>query len=367
MEIDNCARMAAFQFMPLSFQSMVIENTSQCNAKCAMCYQSASPNGSDTRGKSALAMDEIKILINDGMQIETLKKNLHLSGGEAFLNIDQCIEIFYSARKAGYTSISTTTNAYWAENRNLATDVCSGLHSAGLTQMEISWDFWHQPYISSNAISNALEACAEFGIKSVLRLLSTKSHSSAEALRSVRESSLSLATEIYSTPVYPVGRSARMIDSDEIFYSGDLSSTCHSILNLTINPWGNVYPCCAGSEETDWLNFGSIKEKSIIEISEYMNSSLLLRSLVFLGVGVLVSILEKANITLDDRFSNICHLCYEIFSREEYAKIIHEYFEKLEKKAILNSLKYFHNKGGSDQFISKVLTIDEDYNFIQDA
>jgi len=367
VKINPEARMAAFQYMPISFQSLVIESTNQCNARCKMCYQSAGPNGSDFRGKSVLSVDEIKILIYDGMKIETLKKNFHLTGGEAFLNIDECIKIFETAREAGYTSISTTTNAYWSANKDIAAEICSRLRSAGLTQMEISWDYWHQPYISSNAVSNALEACSKYGIKSILRLLSTHSHSAAESLESIERSS-SFATEIYSTPVYPVGRSAQTIDPDDIYYTGDLSSTCHSILNLTVNPLGNVYPCCAGSEETDWLNFGNINEKSIIEISDYMNSSLLLRSLVFLGVGVLVSILENANIRLGDRFSNICHLCYEIFSKEKNAKIIQGYFEELEKNAILNSLKYFQRDDLSNQYNKETSVTDKDcFDLIQGA
>lgn len=343
VEINQNTRAAVFQFMPISFQSLVIESTSQCNARCAMCYQSAGPKGSDTRGISTISLDDIKILIHDGMDIKTLNKNFHLSGGEAFLNVDDCVEVFDTARKEGYTVLSTTTNAYWAESLDSAKEICSRLRNAGLTQMEVSWDFWHQPYISANAVSNSLVACSELNIRTVLRLLTSKSHPVAEALKSLRRSSLSHASEIYSTPVYPVGRSSWMIDRDEIYNAGDLSETCNSILNLTINPWGNVYPCCAGSEETDWLSFGNIKERSIIDISEYMNSSLMLRTLVFLGVGVLVSILEKAGITLDNRYSNICHLCFEIFSKPEHAEIIYQYFENLEKNAILNSLRYFYN------------------------
>jgi MoaA/NifB/PqqE/SkfB family radical SAM enzyme len=343
VKIDQNARRAAFQFMPITFQSLVIESTSQCNAACGMCYQSAGPNGSDTRGKATLSLEQIKILLHDGMRIKTLNKNFHLTGGEAFLNLFDCIELFNIAREAGYAGISTTTNAYWATTRYSAKKICSTLRQAGLTQMEISWDFWHQPYISSDAISNALEGCYENGIRSVLRLLSSKSHPVTEALTNLRRSSLPLATEIYSTPVYPIGRSKLMIDSEEIYYTGDLSATCNSILNLTVNPWGNVYPCCAGSEETEWLSFGNIKESSIIDISEYMNSSLMLRTLVFLGVGVLVSILEKAGVSMNDNYSNICHLCFEIFSKPDNARIIHQYFENLEKNAILNSLSYFDN------------------------
>ena len=137
MEIDQNARRAAFQFMPITFQSLVIESTSQCNARCAMCYQSAGPNGSDIRGKSTLSLEQIKILLHDGMRIKTLNKNFHLTGGEAFLNINDCIDVFNTAREVGYAGISTTTNAYWASTRNSAKGICSTLRPVSYTHLTL--------------------------------------------------------------------------------------------------------------------------------------------------------------------------------------------------------------------------------------
>ena len=61
-----------------------------------------------------------------------------------------------------------------------ALDTCERLREAGLTDMEISWDAWHRPYVSPEAISNCLDACYETGIRSTLRVLSTKTHSFEE-------------------------------------------------------------------------------------------------------------------------------------------------------------------------------------------
>jgi MoaA/NifB/PqqE/SkfB family radical SAM enzyme len=306
-----------------------------------MCYQSAGPKGSDVWGRSSLSAEEIETIIKDAIRIEVLAKRFHLSGGEAFIRTNDCLSLFSIARECGYNDVTTTTNAFWARQFSKALAMCKKLRSAGLTRMEISWDFWHQPYIPSDAVSNALEACAANGIHTVLRVLSTKSHSIDEALSTLRESSLACATEIFTCPVFPVGRAAKEIDLSDIYFTGDLSSTCHSILNLTVNAWGNVYPCCAGSDQTDWLTFGNIREQSIAEIAEYMNRSRLLRMLVFQGPRAFLPILEDAGISMGERYTNICHLCFAIFSDAKKAGAVRKYFEDCESQAVLKALSYF--------------------------
>lgn len=323
----------AYSLLPITYQGLVVENTTLCNARCAMCYQGSGPKGSDTWGKASLAVEEVERVLVDALKVPTLRRKFHLAGGEAFLRVPDVIRLFRAARQAGYTEISTVTNAYWATRNSRAFEVCEQARDAGLTSIEISWDFWHQPYIKPEAISNCLEACAAYSIKSNLRILTTMVHSVEEALAALTPEALATADEISSGPVFPTGRAATEVDKEEIFYWGDLGSTCHSVLNLTVNARGDVYPCCAGADQTDWLRFGNIRDKPIHEIAEYMNSSSLLRSLVFLGVGTFVPILKDAGIDIGDRFSNICHLCFSIFSTPESAKVIHDHFDNLEQQA----------------------------------
>jgi MoaA/NifB/PqqE/SkfB family radical SAM enzyme len=328
-------------FMPIFYHSLVIESTNTCNAKCAMCYQSAGPKGSDTRGKASLAFNDIERVIRDATKIEQLGRRFHFSGGEAFVNTRECFEAFQIAKDAGYTQISTTTNAFWGRSAARAFEVCDSLRRSGLNIMEISWDVWHQPYIPAEAISNALEACAYNNIFSALRLLSSKRHSVAEALGHIRESAIACTGQISTNPVSPVGRGATSLDPDEIHYTGDVSAKCHTTLNLTISPWGTVHPCCAGADQTEWLAFGNIKEQSIIDIVRKMDRSHLLRQLVFHGASSFVPILERAGLHVLTKHTGVCHLCFDIFSRAEYAKVIREHFENSEADSIWDSLKCF--------------------------
>lgn len=293
-----------------------------------MCYQSVGPKGSDVWGKAALEVAEIEAVVRDAASIETLGRRFHLSGGEAFIRADDVIYLFAVAREAGFTNISTTTNAFWARSRHRAFSLARRCKEAGLTSMEISWDYWHSPYIVPEAIDHCLEACSHYDISSNLRILTTKSHSVAEALSTLRPEALDRANEISSCPVFPTGRAKHEVDPNDIYMSGEVSGACHHMLNLTVNPLGNVAPCCAGADQTDGLSFGNVRETPIDQIASYMQRSPLLRVLVFQGVGALRPILEQAGVRLDGDFANICHMCFEIFSRPDRYEKINAYFDE---------------------------------------
>ena len=149
--------------IPIFYGGFVVQTTTRCNAKCAMCYQSAGPRGSDLMGKAQLTFEEIARLIVEASGIDTIASRFHLSGGESFLDVDGCVELFRVARAAGFLDVMTTTNAYWAQAEERARDICLRLKEAGLTRMEISWDFWHLPWIRPLAVANCIRGLPEPG------------------------------------------------------------------------------------------------------------------------------------------------------------------------------------------------------------
>lgn len=332
--------LAAYHVMPLTFKSLAVSITTQCNAKCEMCYQSAGPKGSDILGMHTLSKNEVEKVIREAVNIKTLEKRFHLAGGEAFLKINDLFYLFGIAKDSGFINISTTTNAYWAKNLDMAKKVCKKARLKGLTSMEISWDYWHMKYISPDAINNCLKACAKYDIQSKLRILTTHSHSVAEALESLSPEAIACVHEIISCPVFPIGNATRNVDPLDIYYSSDLSGNCHGTLNLTINALGNVYPCCAGSDVTNGLTFGNIRKNSIIDIVKEMQNSRLLRALVFMGVGTFIPILEEFGVKMEKKYSNVCHICFEIFSKRERYEIVRDYFSRIESDAMNNVLAF---------------------------
>lgn len=312
---------------PIRFHGLVVETTTRCNAKCGMCYQSVGSKGSDLWGKVNLNIDKIKTAVSDAIKINEVDPRFHLSGGEAFMNLENCIEIFKHAKDSGYIVISATTNAFWAQKRDRAREISARLIESGLNRLEISWDVWHLPYIKPDAINNCLFACREVGIQTNLRILTTRSHSAGEALDYLDPSAVDCAGEISSGPVFPTGRASTEIDKDDIFREQDLGSSCFASLNLTINPKGQVYPCCAGADQTEALQFGSVSLDSLADVVDRMQKSLLLRILVFYGPGAYVGLLKKHGEDLGAEFASICHMCWSIFSNSALDRRIRDLLE----------------------------------------
>ena len=231
---------------------------------------------------------------------------------------------------------------YWAAKPERARNLCERMRNAGLTTLEISWDHWHRPYIRPEAVSNCLDACSDFDfdfdfdfdIESNLRLLSTRSHSYAEALSWLRPESVRKASRVFAMPVFATGRASTDIPREDFHPGTGIDGNCHSTLNLTVNAKGNVFPCCAGLDQTDHHLFGNVKDESIVAIAERMNRSPLVRTLVFSGVASFIPLLERAGIDVGRDYDGICHLCWSIFSDKERVEAIEAAIRDAQQRAI---------------------------------
>jgi MoaA/NifB/PqqE/SkfB family radical SAM enzyme len=274
--------------------------------------------------------------------IDVISPRFHLAGGEAFMYLEECLLLFREARNAGYEDITATTNGFWGKSMEKANEICGRLRDAGLTSLEISWDFWHMPFIDENAVSNCLEACAVMEIETNLRVLTSKQHSIREALASLRSEAIETASRITVGPVFATGRAATELSPDEFFDSrASLDSNCHRVLNLTINSFGDVSPCCAGFDQTRNYLIGNVNQEPLDTIVQRMNNDPLIRRIVFSGIGSLIPILQKSGVDIGNDYHNICHLCWTLFSNPQYTDIISNYFEDRKRQVLIRLIEEF--------------------------
>lgn len=329
--------------LPMSFNSLVLETMTRCNARCDMCYQAAGPKGSEILGDHVLLDTDVIRAIHEATEIEGLSPRLHISGGEIFIQPERHYEHIRIAKNTGfYNDIGVTTNAFWAKNPKKAEEVVRRCRQSGLVNMEISWDFWHKEYLSSEAVSNALVACANNDIHANLRVLTTKKHFFDEALQLLRADAIDAVSQITSGPVFPTGRAEQKIDQKEIFYS-DITGSCFSVLNLAINAKGDVYPCCASADQTRGLIMGNIRERSLSDIVAKMRRSPLLRTVVFQGVSALLPLLNDCQSMQKKKYASMCHLCFDIFSDEKKTSIIEQYFDEKIGAALIRAVSTYQD------------------------
>ncbi len=198
-----------------------------------MCYQAAGPKGSDIRGDSELDLAAIERIVDQAITLPNLDKRVHLSGGETFLDFPKALGIFRYAKRAGFERVGTTTNAFWATNRQTAYDRTRQLAEAGLNYFEVSIDYWHLPYVKVERVGHLLWAARRLGITVILRTLSTKSHHIDEVLRYLQPWHL-MHVLIGNGRVHPVGRGASPEIAADV-YPGSIEGCCERVLNLTIS------------------------------------------------------------------------------------------------------------------------------------
>ena len=330
------------QSEPIQYLSLGIEITDKCNAKCDICYQSAGIHNGHV-----INVDAAKKCIREAAKSPYMGTRFHAVGGEAFLYPKVLFPLFEEAKASGFTEISATTNCFWARTEKSADAMCSKMKGAGVTLLEVSWDYWHAQHNPPECINNCLIYCRKYGIRTNLRFLTTKSHSIEETLKMLDPFAVRHASQISSSYVLYSGRAIEMLPREE-FYSNinGISGICVDALVLTVNSYGEVYPCCAGFDTCRNCNFGNINDSSIIDIMDDMNSDPMLRQLVFLGPKSYYKILTDygCKVPEENKFTNHCDLCHFIFSNDERVKIVRNHFDKLQQDSIEKAIAVLEKK-----------------------
>ena len=141
---------------------------------------------------------------------------------------------------------------------------------------------------------------------------------------------------ISSAKCIPQGRARYGISPDDFLYDKFDYGGCHSILFLTIRQDGSVYPCCAGSDLTTLLCLGNANKEPLSEIIARAQVDPILNILFYQGPKYLSEILSEQgskDLTCNN-YTNICHLCYELFMDNTIAndmrRVLSNYFSKKE-------------------------------------
>lgn len=313
----------------LAFHALVLETIDRCNARCAMCYQAAGPRGSELRGDDHLPLDVVRRVIEEAVDLpELIDGRVHVSGGEGFLNYGEMLAIFRHASDCGFDEVGATTNGFWAVTPDIAARRCTELAAAGVTYLEVSMDHWHLPYVRLDRVRTLLGAMRRAGLRPMLRTLSTRSHHMDELFGDFADGEFMHVT-VANSRVQPVGRGAAGVPMSDVYLGQGVEGCCERLLNLTVTPNGNVYPCCAGSDMTNALASGNVREESLANAVLKMRTDYMIQSIIHRGTGELIPLVR--DLGYGDRllpaYSSICHLCWDVFKDDELAGALRTHFQ----------------------------------------
>lgn len=308
--------MSEYEF---SFNALVIETTYLCNARCRHCYLNCGPDADPER----MPVFKVKQLIDEASTLPNIKKHLHLGGGEATIYWDEVIEILEHAKMRGFTN-SIVTNGFWGRDYNQALSKVAELKRVGVFEIEFSVDAMHNEFVSPHAISNIIRAAKKADIRIVLRMCTTKVHTAADLLENI-SSDDQKDIIIAISKVVPVGRAKFEIPLTDIWVDPGIPiGACYQVLNLTVTPSGDVFPCCVGGESCRSLKLGNCYEQSLKDIMKSLRGNFLIRTLIHTGPAYYAALIQQEGLgnKLLSNYSNYCHLCNHIFTDPELEEMI---------------------------------------------
>jgi hypothetical protein len=131
--------------------------TDWCSARCRHCYVGAGPENSQWMTVEAAA-EHLAALHRLGVPAP----GIHIGGGEPFGEYERLLAIVRAARPAGLDGIGyVETNGFWADNEKVIRQRLADLAAAGMRQLSISADPYHQEFVPPDRVRRLYEAARE--------------------------------------------------------------------------------------------------------------------------------------------------------------------------------------------------------------
>jgi len=303
--------------------------TFKCPSKCKHCSYRAGP---DRTG--FITLEEAEKWLTDLSKTQVLQA-ITVHGGEPFLYFRILKGILKKAKELNIKERWVITNAYWAENEEIAEKKLIELKEAGLKCITFSVDAFHQEYIPIDKVKTGIEAATKIGFDKVAvdsyilggedsnneyNIMTRYAISHVKDIKNIRLAKFPLDLE-GRAPDYLVDflePSIKIPDGKcqfPFWLEGDLKNP----EGVEIDHEGNVTFCpgiCIGNAKDESLS-------DIIENYNYRNHPII-KVIAEEGPIGLIELAKERGYKEDQKFINECHLCYDM------RRFLHPYFpEKL--------------------------------------
>ncbi len=311
-------------------QHLVFSTTNRCTARCLDC-----PVVHEGGPPSTLTGEQMRGVIDEVMGWGTLRLVV-FTGGEPFLLGDELRRtVAHAARYGVFTRI--VTNAYWATSRARAEHLLKKYKDAGLTEINISCDDYHQQFVPLRNVKYASEAALDLAFPLLIahrRVPGSRittdylSEFLGVELREFRPAENHDGAGVFlSNHHVPIrarveGRKLDGCDVDETSWQGPCPVVMREIV---ISPNRQVEICCGIARSSiQELCIGSLAEESLLSILARGNRDLIVNWLALAGPASIAEFVRSKEpmIDLPNAYVNRCHLCNELFTRDDVRRIL---------------------------------------------
>lgn len=297
--------------------SVGINFDAKCNARCAHCCVSSSPDA------TANLDDELVDQILDELLDDPNVREIGLTGGEPILRRARAMSVIARITTSGRVA-SCVTNGFWGVTSRAADRVLAEFEEAGLRRLTLSYDDFHSPYVKPQRIRNVLDAARDRRIEVILNVCVSRSLDSRALLAELGESLHGI--QVTQFPVVPAGE-ARSLPDDEFHRRPITRGMLHCPGNQVIfHNDGNIYPCCSPPIFDTRMTLGRAGERSFREAVDTFERNALLGIMQREGfqwfIDAIRSVAPAAPAAQATEVVSACELCSLIFRDETSLALI---------------------------------------------
>ncbi len=276
-------------------------------------------------------------------------RQLLVQGGEPFLELGLLRRMLALAAERGLAAM-VVTSAHWATSPERAVRVLRGL--PGLTELAVSADEFHLPWVPLERVGWALRAALECGLRPwlLVRVWDPEADPFLARLHAALGDDLIARVGLEVSGVSPLGRArslptpahaVRPLERD--FPDGACDIAHHPVIETD----GRVLACCntevAGRQPA--LQLGRLADEPLAAMTERAEKNLVLQAIRLWGPRRLAGLLTARG--LGDRLAGlyprggICSLCEDIVGKPELVAALHAALEEHREEIELARLVRF--------------------------
>lgn len=296
----------------MGYSMIGITVTQKCTAKCAICCSECGIDKTSVIDKDALI--EYLSTCKDIEAINTIG----FSGGEVFLYYDFLLEMVKFVAEMGKKS-TVLSNGFWADTFENTINKLALLKNSGVTQVALSYDEFHEDYIPLKNVRNYIKASKELNMRPVIQTIVT----SQPHLEWINLLGPDLSDAyINFISCYPVGEAKKRNFSFYDRRTPTSGLTCRYSGTLLVQWDGSIVPCCSPYINETALQFGSIKQQTVMNTIERANQNIIFRYLRKYGFDFFIRLIRenKLDIDIPKYVISSCELCALFFNSENIKK-----------------------------------------------
>jgi TPR repeat protein len=284
--------------------------TDKCSASCKMCCYSCTP-----KGGNVLEAARVKEYIAQAKAVGTIK-NISFSGGEAIMHYDLLCECVLFAAERGF-SVMLVTNGFWAADYDKGYKMMERLAKAGLGQVSVSLDKYHQEFVPLETALKALRILRKLGLLSMVTVMDTKDGSCmGTLLDDLRPELYNLNMILY--PLFKAGAAGENIDGSQfIRLCESKNALCPYSNDIIVLFDGSLMLCCSQySHNIPMARLGDFYKDSLEQAIMALKHNDFFYILLKNGFSWYIKAAAELGYGFDEYCGVSCELCHSIFGNE---------------------------------------------------